>query len=729
MHHPASYAISMHRHTSDVSCDAVQGCDVLAGLYGDSREAHIGYAVSDASDDDRGRSSSRSRSRSRSRIQTPEPHLQSPALSTECTALPKTPLRGAAAAKSPQAAAHSPMAVSKSPRLAQQGFSAASNSSTVNNRLQEKEHRPGRLGSIGRLQRLHQRNDSGIRLSEAGVTSDAVCQASEGVEPPISTKKTTRGASSLAGILRRSRSSTLAGDMLRTRARWEKEAECQQHVRAASTPPGGAQSDRGLPSQSQQHRPQLQHQLEVQSRQSDPDPQPQAPHMEALESVHSMHGAVDLLQPARRVLHSHQQHDQIMSQHQASTASLTLGQATMQPSLPADDKVWPHAEHHGQRDLTMLLPKRHQLAPATSEPAALVQQPAVANARAFCEDAPPRLPVLAVQSEDQSAQPDSTHSAWPWVTPQPLKDGRQTSVKPSRHQPSSVLVQKIGNDCELHADHDDALKVQKLCVTPHKALRQLSGNPFAEPSFSESQRPDVHQRAVGHQPADLAGSQQQPSRDHQLPLHAASSARHHQQADVTAHAHHMTKHVTVRTEQAQQLDQQLSHTQQQCQVGCTAELSQAGQTAPSEGLCLDTPAACQTACFVHSDTAQQSINATAVGRGQAVAAVMREHATAGNDGVPGRSLLDSLEREAVAADEEACLQELQVRSCLCMTYDVLEMPISTTDISKFLQMSLAEMTALYLDAASGVCLCKWSHVVVDATSCPSVPCLAHVGMT
>ena len=668
-HHPASHAISMHRLKSDVLFAAVQGCDVLAGLYGDSLKADMGYAISDASDDDRGRgrSSSRSRSRSRSRIQTPEPLLKSPALSTKCTALPKTPLRAAAAAKSPRAAAFSPVAVSKSPRLAQQGFSDASNSSMVDNRLLEKEHRPGRLGSIGRLQRLHQRGNSGIRLSDAATTSDAVCQPSQGVQPPISAKITTPGAWSPGGILRRSRSSTLAGDMLRTRARWEQEADCQQPVRAASTPPGGAQSDRGLPSRSKRHRPQLQHHLEAQSRQPDPDPQPRAPHIEASASVHSMHGAVD--QPAQRVLHSHQQHDQIMSQHQASTASLTLGQATMQPSLPADDKVWPHAEQHGQRDLSMFLPKRHQLAPAKSEPASLVLQPAVANARAFYEDAPPRSPVLAVQSQDQSAQPDSTHSAWPRVTAQPPRTAKQTPMKPSQHLQSGMLLQKIEIGFELHADHDDALKVQRLCVTPHKPPRQLSGNPFAEPTFTESQHPDVHQHAVSHRLADPAGSQQQPGRDHQLPLHAVTSARHHQQAHVTANAHHMTKHVTMHTEQAQQvaqLDQRVSHTQQQCQIGCTAELSQAGQTAPSEGLCLDTPAACQTACVVHSDIAELSTNEAAVSSSREVGAGLREHSTAGNGGVPSRSLLDSLEQEAVAADEEACLQELQVRTCLCM---------------------------------------------------------------
>ena len=303
-------------------------------------------------------------------------------------------------------------------------------------------------------------------------------------------------------------------------------------------------------------------------------------------------------------------------------------------------------------------------------------------------------------------------------------------MKPSQHLQSGTLLQNIGSGFELHADHDDALKVQKLCVTPHKPPRQLSGNPFAEPSFSESQQTAMHQLAVGHQLADLAGSQQQPGRDHQLPLHAVTSAGHHQQAHVTANAHHMTKRVTMHTEQAQQvaqLDQQLSHTQQQCQVSCTAELNQASRTALSEGLCMDAPAACQTACVVHSNIAEQSINEAAVGRSQAVAAVLKEHATAGDGGVPSRSLLDSLEQEAVAADEEACLQELQVRSCLCTMCDVLDMRISTTD--SFLQVSLTEMTALYLDAASIVCRCKWSHVVVDATSCPSVPCLAHVGMT
>ncbi len=643
----------------------------------------MAYAVRDASDDDSGRSrsTSRGRSRTRSRKQTPKPLLRSPALSGKTQALLKTPVLGALAAKSPRAAVVSPgtafshktavvnpkagadvsRAVSRSPRLAQQGSTSASISPRATVTISDSEYRPGRSGGISRLQKLRHRDSSSLQMTSASeaamgfAASHAAPQASQVARSAVRRGTTTVSIPSSPGILRRSRSSMLAQGMLRTRAGQELEGMYQQPARAVSTPPGAMLSDHRPSSHPQQQK----HQVEPSCRQpahhlSATASQQHVLHTADSELMHPMHGPGDfqLQQPQ-------QKHYQTLQLHRTSKEPVHK----VQTSMLGNNNAWPPAQQHGHAQFAGCHAQSgHQHAPDVSASLGFRQQSAAYTK----PDAQPQMQADEhAQSQGESVRLGIMESA---VLPAPAQ------LMPVRHvqqQHSHVSLHMAnrgaGEPAQGEFDHGDALKVQKLAVTPHKlSSRQRSGNPFAEASFTGSHQPDV---GIGQQPVHPAESQQQPRQPgHQALLHDAHSPRHTHHTHTPHTVSHATRHVarhlarsTDELQQTTQMDQQLDHMQQPSQhVGSAAELSQ--QTSqPARPVGHGSPSA---APIERAASAQSAIPALRQGNqavvGPSLAAVSQESDTDCNHSQLSRSLLESLEQEAVAADEEACLQELQV---------------------------------------------------------------------
>jgi len=653
-----------------------------AGLQDDLQYGQMAYAVRDASDDDSGRSrsTSRGRSRTRSRKQTPEPLLRSPALSGKTQALLKTPVRGAVAAKSARAAAVSPRtavvspraavvspravadlprAVSKSPRPAQQGSTSASISPRAPHTIPDSEYRPGRSGSISRLQRLRLRDSSSLQMNSASrpavdtAASDAIHRASQHARSSVSQGTTTSSIALPAGILRRSKSSMLAQDMLRTRASQELEGMYQQPARAASTPPGAMLSDQQTPS----HPLQQQHQVDVACRQPAyhlpaTASQQHALHTAGAELMHPMHGPADFQLQQRQP-----KHHQTLQLHRSSKEPVH----TVQTSMLGKKSAWPHAQQRGHTQFAGCHAQNRQHAPDVFGSLGLQQQSAAytkPNAMAEMQA------VEHAQSQGESVRLDSKDSAMLPAAAQlmPVRHVHQQHSHRSLH----VANRGAGEPAQGQLEHDDALKVQKLAVTPHKlSSRQRSGNPFAEASFTDSHQSDA---GIGEQPVHPTESEPQPSQPNQALLHAAHSPMHTHQAHVPLTVGHVTRHVarpSAGVQQKTQLDQQLNHTQQPSQhVGSIAEPSQSGSR-PARPVGHGSPSA---APFERAASAQSGIPPGREGNqadvGPSLAALSRDSKTYLNHSQLSRSLLESLEQEAVAADEEACLQELQVRFLL-----------------------------------------------------------------
>ena len=235
---------------------------------------------------------------------------------------------------------------------------------------------------------------------------------------------------------------------------------------------------------------------------------------------------------------------------------------------------------------------------------------------------------------------------------------------------------------DVDDEEEDALQVQQLSVTPHGPPRQLSGNPFAE----LPQQGGVIHHVTMHsqhaqqtfQSAKLAAGLSQ----HQA--HSAVNSRcgqvHHSvrpgDAEQTAWgSHHRDQTASKHGQRAE--SRTAKHGQHAEQT--TVKLGHhAEQTAAQHGRHAEqTPPAVQ-AFSQHRDTAQASLQLPAYTKSPAPAeAVDSSHGPPimthwqADALVPADQmdwmLLHDLEVEAVAADEEACLQELQVGTCLhCM---------------------------------------------------------------
>jgi len=439
----------------------------------------------------------------------------------------------------------------------------------------------------------------------------------------------------------------LAQDMLRTRAGQELEEMYQQPARAASTPPGAMLSDQQTPS----HPLQRQHQVEVSCRQPTHHLPATASQQHALhtgsELMHPMHGPADF-----QLQQQQQKHHQTLQLHLSSKEPLYQ----VQTSMLGNNNAWPPAPQHGHAQFAGYHAQTgHQHAPDVSASLGFQQQ----SAAYLKPDAQPQMQAEHAQLQGESVRLDSMDSA---VLPAPAQ---LTPVRHVRQQHSHVSLHMAnrgaGESAQGQLEHDDALKVQKLAVTPHKlSSRQLSGNPFAEASFTDSHQPDA---GIGQQPVHPAESEQEPSQPHQALLHAAHSPRHTHQAHMPLTVSHVTRHVARPTDEQQQttqLNQQLNHTQQPSQhVGSMAELSQ-----PTSQLARPVGHGSPSAAPFERASAQFGIPPVREGNkadvGPSLAAVSRESNADFNNSQLSRSLLESLEQEAVAADEEACLQELQV---------------------------------------------------------------------
>ncbi len=655
-----------------------------AGLQDDLQYGQMAYAVCNASDDDSGRSrsTSRGRSRTRSRKHTPEQLLRSPALFGKTQALLKTPTRGAVAAKSPRAAVVSPRtavghrtavvspravadvprAVSKSPRPAQQGSTSASISPRATHTIPDSEYRPGRSGSISRLPRLRLRDSSSLQMNSASrpavdtAASDAIHRASQHARSSVSQGTMTSSIALPAGILRRSKSSMLAQDMLRTRASQELEGMYQQPARAASTPPGAMLSDHQAPS----HPQQRQHQVESSCRQPADHlpataPQQHALHTAGSELLHPMHGPADFQLQQRQ-----SKHHQTLQLHRSCKEPVQKVQTSMHGKYGA----WPPAQQHGHAQFAGYHAQSgHQHAPAVSASLGVQQQSAACTK----PDAQPQM--QAAEHAQLQGEPVKLGIMDTAVLPAAAQLMPVRHVHPQHSHLSLHMANRAaGEPAQAELEQDDALKVQKLAVTPHKlSSRQRSGNPFAEASFTDSHQPDA---GIGQQPVHPAESQQQPSHPHQAAeakslLHAAHSPTHSHQTRTPLTVSHATKHLAWPTDELQpttQLDQQLDQKQQPSQHVCSiAELSlQTSQ--PAHPARHGSPSA---APLERAASAQSGIPPGREGNqadvGSSLAVVSRDSKTDLNHSQLSRSLLESLEQEAVAADEEACLQELQVR--------------------------------------------------------------------
>ena len=448
----------------------------------------------------------------------------------------------------------------------------------------------------------------------------------------------------------------LAQDMLRTRAGQELEGMHQQPARAASTPPGAMLSDQQTPS----HPPQRQHQIDVSCRQPAHHLPASALQQHALyragsELMHPMHGPADfqLQQPQP-------EHHQTLQLHQPSKGPVQEAQA----SMLGNNSACPFEEQHDHAQVAGYhVQNEHQHAPDVSASLVFQQQSAAYTK----PNAMPQMQAAEhAQLQGKPVRLDSQDSATLPAAAQlmPIRHVHQQHSHVSLH----MANRGAGEPAQGELEHDDALKVQKLAVTPHKlSSRQLSGNPFAEASFTDSHQPDV---GICQQPVHPAESEQQPSQPHQALLHAAHSPRHTHQIHTPLTVSHATRHVAMSSavstdelQQTTQMDQHLNRMQQPSQhVGSMAELSQSGSQ-PAHTVGHGSPSA---APFERAASAQSGIPPVREGNtadvGPSLAAVSRDADL--NHSQLSRSLLQSLEQEAVAADEEACLQELQVHVLL-----------------------------------------------------------------
>ena len=189
---------------------------------------------------------------------------------------------------------------------------------------------------------------------------------------------------------------------------------------------------------------------------------------------------------------------------------------------------------------------------------------------------------------------------------------------------------------------DEALQVQKLNVTPHKPPRQLSGNPFAEPA--QVHPPTEHVTAQTHHAQHVPASDHDAGLSHYAedtptPVASAQPLGSHDSQLIAEHRHDAccmsaAASTSGNAAASSQRHRQVDNTQQPSEATGMAEPS------PQNGG-WPTPTA-------------------SVGSLAGPSSVGGPQGQVAGDQI-GRLLLSDLEIEAVAADAEACLLELQVR--------------------------------------------------------------------
>ncbi|KAL3153975.1 hypothetical protein ABBQ32_013531 [Trebouxia sp. C0010 RCD-2024] len=687
------------------------------------REA-MAHAVSD-NDSNRSHSRDRSRSCSRSRRHTPEPPPRSPAVaSSPGQYLSQLPLQRTVS-KSPKGASHSCTAAWRSPGAAEvrrphtdgrspravgrsaAGCGNAARGADGKKKLAEdKDQRPGRSASLARLQRPYRSattaaqkpcTDLPADSSHTPVTQAGQAQAKDLPLEALSTAFTNLGraqAEDLEGQRARATfdgmeeafaPAPLSGDTLRHSRPGSagldllSRTPCQHDVRGgdssrpASSPPMAMLSNTQhtsdhqelhgtscvhftanhgtegqLPLQQQHQQAVLQVQprqkkQQQQSQQQQQHQQEQQPHQQQLLragfDVHHQPPAVSLDNQL-------QARTAWASQPGVTSASLALPPPEcVHPTLPQHQH---HHQHHQQHQhqqwqqavLGPVVSVQSQ-APMPSQPdhtpsAAAAAAAALHATSAACTDGKQ----AAVPSEHHGRRfmppASATDACSLWGHPKQLNSSTgqpEVLLHRTSHQPVPQQQQQ-GQTAPPAAALDCAheMQVQKLSVTPHKPPRQLSGNPFAE----------VPQ-------------------GHGLTENVTASAQHSQHAPRTGHAVGLFGHaehlptLTLST-------QLLSRSQN---IACSSVEPQHGGDCTSVAI-----VSIQEAATSKAGDTQLSIEALETGAAPAPIVGVSSSSvkpTVGKSQTPNgadqakRVLLNDLEIEAVAADAEACLLELQER--------------------------------------------------------------------
>lgn len=230
---------------------------------------------------------------------------------------------------------------------------------------------------------------------------------------------------------------------------------------------------------------------------------------------------------------------------------------------------------------------------------------------------------------------------------------------------------------DVDDEQEDALQVQQLSVMPHKPPRQLSGNPFAElpqevvVTHPVTRQPRHAQQAFQFQYVTSAAGLRQPQ-EH-LSVHSEHRHVHHMvnpgDAEQTASCNHHGKQAAAIHGHcaAQKVAKHGQHAEQTS----TKHGHHAEQTSAKHGHRAEQISAAIQDFSQHRGTAQASLQLPANSKSSLPA-----EAVDSSDDPPimihwqadalvaadqtDWALLHDLEVEAVAADEEACLQELQV---------------------------------------------------------------------
>ena len=634
-------------------------------------------AVTDMSDSDRSRSCSRGRSRScsRNRNCTPELLLRSPALNSPCLQLFRTSLqqsankspRPRAVSRSPAAACRSPRAVaargsysaSKSPR-GPTGSAAKSNQGTrgVDNENLDVHATHGRSGCCATLAKLH-------RVSAPRPVSSSVAQrTSKAAAAGVNTEET--GSFGPPGVLRRSRSGAAVQDMLRTAPAHDFVGlELHGPQRPASSLPHAVLPRARLaqPSRHKQTEPfqnhclqshLLQEQKEHGSLQQQEqqqlhcsDTEQHATQLQAGVTLHQQpkahnehnHSSLQAALPSGHLGQQSQESSTVLAvpvKQQGTAARLAAGQQPLLSHLQASTSR-PHTA--ASEELAQAPPSAHEPKAAALHP----DQHGHAHAK--------QVSAMQGHQRRQMAEHPASGTGLRGRPQHPSSLNTQQASLPHTSVEESVVQRCQGAALAASAAHadrfpelEDAPTVQKLSVTPHEPLRQRSGNPFAE--HAQAASVTAHMTTAEH--VQPSGHFAQPA----VGLHlcqqtygADSSRCQEDHADQTVS--HDCEGDVQRAQQSQHHRHPLAVAQ-----GCV-------QLAAAQGLLDSAKKSMQSSepvkAGVRAAEAQAGLpSQTSMSSWQvAVPADQQTCALQAND----------LEMEAMAADEEACLHELQVSHC------------------------------------------------------------------
>ena len=678
----------------------------VAGLPENSYSRH-------SRDCSRSGSRSCSRSCSRSRHHTPEPPLANPALDSPRWPLPQTPLQEAAS-KSPRsmrrslsAAWQSPTAttvktphtVSRTPRAV--GRSAAAKGNTASgtdarpmpaeDRVQQSE----RSASLARLQRSHRRATAITQKGFDSLVKESTCQADQSQAEGRETQpaKAGSGGTELAvtapqseGALRRSFCGSLGLESLPSIASHGdlRVQDCLRQ-RPASSPPMSMLSRAPLDSGGQEM-----HGLSCAGASFTPCPWRQPALLQQLQQQAGLQP-----QPHQEEQQQQQQQEWLMQQQwqQQQQQQQQLPAACSGPQQPAaiklggqlqDRTMWASGPGVAQGNLgslsaggshSMLVHPQHQQQHQQLQHAAVAAQLAIlprtqpdhrhsaaAAAAAALQAALPthtngkqaataaeckgRRSVPGANLGSDAKQLGSCVTQTQEVLHQRAHGHPPLNQQQPSHGPIPVMVQQPARFASALAcahEVDERLQVQKLSVTPHKPSRQLSGNPFAEPA-------QVHP-PTQHVTAQTQHAQHVPASGHD--------------AGLSHHAEHTPTPVASAQPSMGSHDSHLmtEHRHDACCMSAAASTSGNAAASGRQHQADDTQPP--------SEVTGTAVSPPQKGGGPVPIVAVDSQSTVGDSQkqVAGdqtsRSLRSDLEIEAVAADAEACLLELQV--CLLFT--------------------------------------------------------------